>query len=86
MRKALSMAILLAITGDPGTHVQGRCTVDPTAQTVEIDTAVPYERSFAAAGLRCTFEADGRAVVEVEKNGSRSRAATNGGRINIDVR
>ena len=80
------MAILLAITGDPGTHVQGRCVADPTAQTVEIDTAVPYRQSFEAAGLKCRFEADGRAVVEVEKNGSRSRAATAGGRINIDVR
>lgn len=80
------MAILLAITGDPGTHVQGQCIVDPDSATVEIDTGVPYQRSFAAAGLRCTFQADGRAVVEVEKNGSRSRSATNGGRINVDVR
>ena len=86
MREALLLTILLAITGDPGTHVQGRCIVDPGSATVEIDTGVPYRRSFETAGLKCSFAADGPAVVEVEKNGSRSRSATNGGRINIDVR
>jgi hypothetical protein len=80
------MAILLSITGDPGTHVQGRCIVDPTSRPVEIDATVPYQQSFEAAGLRCTFEANGPAVVEVKKDGSHSRATTNGGRININVR
>lgn len=80
------MAILLSITGDPGTHVQGRCTADPASETVQIDATVPFQRSFEAAGLRCTFEANGPAVVEVKKEGSHSRATTNGGRININVR
>jgi hypothetical protein len=82
----LLATILLSIAGDPGTHVKGLCTVDPASQAVEIDTEVPWQQSFEAAGLRCTFEADGRAVVEVKKNGSHSRSVTNGGRINVDVR
>ena len=86
MTATLLLTIILNISGDPGTHVRGQCIVDPDSATVDIDTTVPYRRTFAAAGLRCSFAADGRAVVEVEKNGSRSRSATDGGRININVR
>ncbi len=86
MSANLLAMILLSISGDPGTHVQGRCTVDPSAQAVEIDATVPFQQSFEATGLRCTLEASGPAVVEVKRGGSHSRATTNGGRININVR
>lgn len=86
VRATLLMTILLSITGDPGTHVQGRCIVDPSLQAVQIDTGVPYQQTFEAVGLSCSFEADGRVIIEAKKNGSSSRATTNGGRVNINVR
>jgi hypothetical protein len=57
----------------------------PSLQAMQIDTGVPYQQTFEAVGLTCTFEADGRAMIEAKKNGSSSRAITNGGRININV-
>lgn len=85
VRATLLMTILLSITGDPGTHVQGRCIVYPSLQVVQIDTAVPYQQTFEAVGLTCSFEADGRAIIEAKRNSSSSRAITNGGRVNINV-
>jgi hypothetical protein len=86
VKAGLLMTILLSITGDPGTHVRGHCIVDPSLQAVQIDTGVPYQQTFEAVGLTCSFEADGRAIIEAKRNGSSSSAIINGGRVNINIR
>jgi hypothetical protein len=47
---------------------------------------VPLERAFDGDGQSCRFHAQGRLVVEIVHNGSRARAATHGGAIQVSAR
>jgi hypothetical protein len=80
--------VTLSATGDAGVRVRGRCVLDAPGGRLEVrlDEAVPFDRRWAAAGLRCELEADGPATVEAVAGGSRSRAATSGGRLVVSLR
>jgi hypothetical protein len=78
----------LSISGDGGARYSGACTVTAASgdQRVEIEGTVPLQRTFDGDGLTCRFRAEGRVVVEIAHDGSRSRAASNGGTIQVSAR
>jgi hypothetical protein len=80
--------VTLTAIGAEGVRVHGRCVLAAPdgERTVALDEAVPFERRWAAAGLRCELEADGPATVEAVSGGSRSRTTTSGGRLVVSVR
>ncbi len=81
-------AVTLSATGAEGVRVRGRCVLDAPEgrREVRLDEAVPFERRWDAAELRCELEAGGPATVEAASGGGRSRAATSGGRLVVNVR
>ena len=85
---AAALALLtLSATGDPGTHLRGRCVLATAAgeRTLDLDEAVPFSRRLDGTGLRCALEATGPARVEAASGGSRSVTSTSGGRLAIAV-
>jgi hypothetical protein len=86
---ALAKTFSLSITGAEGARYAGRCTLTTASgeeETLELSGVVPRHERLEGDGLACRIEGDGRIVVEVARNGSRSRSATTGGVINISVR
>jgi hypothetical protein len=82
-------AVTLSATGAEGVRVRGRCVLEAPdgEREVRLDEAVPFERRWEeAAGLRCELEASGPATLEAASGGSRSRAATSGGRLVVTLR
>jgi hypothetical protein len=80
--------LLFSVTGDKGVRVRGQCTLERAngIETTDIEGNVPLERQLRGHGLRCVLHADGRVLVEASKDGSRTRAATNGGQVTINLR
>jgi len=78
----------LSITGDEGAHYSGQCTLvrDAHEEIIDLEGDVPLQREFVADGVGCRLEAQGRLTVELRHDGSRSRAATTGGFVNIQAR
>ena len=80
--------LVLSITGDIGVRVRGQCTLEGAngIETIGIEGKVPLERQLRGDGLRCVLHADGQVLVEASRDSSRTRAATNGGRVAINLR
>jgi hypothetical protein len=85
---AMAKTFDLTISGDAGARYSGTCTVSTGAgdHTVVLAGGVPDQRTFAADGLSCELQAEGRIEVEIVHDGSRARSATSGGVIRISVR
>lgn len=78
----------LSISGDGGARYSGACTVTLASgdERIELEGTVPLQRTFDGDGLSCRFRTEGRVAVEIARNGSRSRAASNGGTIQVSAR
>lgn len=85
---AMAQTFQLTISGDPDARYDGACVVTTASgeQRVPLEGVVPAERTFVADGLSCELRAQGRIVVEIRHDGSRSRAATSGGLVGISAR
>ena len=77
----------LTITGGANASFSGSCTLTTSGgdHALELSGQVPLRRTIQAESLVCRFETVGRVVVEVTRDGSRSRSATDGGVISIAV-
>jgi hypothetical protein len=86
--ESMAKTFHLSISGDGGARYSGACTVAAASgdARVELEGAVPLERTFDGDGLSCRFRAEGRVVVEIAHNGSRSRSASDGGTIQVGAR
>lgn len=80
-------AITLTIRGEPGSRVSGSCTLETTGgeEAVPVEGPVPVERQLSGLALRCDLTAQGQVVVEIARDGSRTRSATRNGRIRLRV-
>jgi hypothetical protein len=78
----------LQLTGDEGARFVGSCTLTTAdGETVlPLDGEVPYANELVGQGFACKLETQGRVVVDIEHNGSRSRSSTNGGVVNISLK
>jgi hypothetical protein len=78
----------LSISGDGGARYSGACSIAMASgdQRVELEGIVPLQRAFEGDGLSCRFRAEGRVVVEIAHNGSRSRVASSGGLVQVSAR
>jgi hypothetical protein len=85
---AMAKTFHLTISGDADAHYAGACVVTSASgkERIALEGAVPAERGFVADGLSCSLRAEGRIVVEITHNGSRSRAETSGGLVQIGAR
>ncbi|MGI9419279.1 MAG: hypothetical protein ACR2RA_15735 [Geminicoccaceae bacterium] len=52
---------------------------------IPLDGEVPLKKELAGRGLSCKLETEGRVVVDIEHDGSRTRSATSGGTVNISL-
>jgi hypothetical protein len=86
--EAMAKKFHLSISGDGGARYSGACTVTVAGgeERIALEGTVPLERAFDGDGLSCRFHAQGRLVVEIVHNGSRARAATHGGAIQVSAR
>lgn len=87
-RAATAAAISLSIDGDPDASVRGSCTLQRTGgeEVIVLDGPVPIARTLEGQELTCELTAAGRVVVEIARNGSRSRSTTRDGQVRISVR
>ena len=85
---AMAKTYHMIVSGDAGAQFSGQCAVKPSGgETVlTLNGEVPHEQEVVGHGLSCQLQADGRIVIDIEHDGSRTRSATNGGRINISLR
>lgn len=85
---AMAKTFRLSITGKQGARYAGQCTVlkDAKEEIIDLRGEMPLERTFVADGVDCRIEAKGRVVVEITHDGSWSRAATDGGFVNVQAR
>jgi len=85
---AMAKTYHMIFSGDVGASFDGRCTVETSGgETIlSLQGQVPHEQEVVGHGLSCQLQADGRVVVDIEHNGSRTRSTTNGGSINIHLR
>lgn len=88
MRVMDESILVLSVTGDKGVRVRGQCTLERASgiETIGIEGKIPLERQLRGDGLRCVLHADGRVLVKASKDGNRTRAATNGGQVTINLR
>jgi hypothetical protein len=86
--ESMAKTFHLSISGDGGARYSGACTVAAPSgdERVELEGTVPLQRAFEGDGLTCRFEAEGGVVVEIAHDGSRSRAASSGGTIQVSAR
>ena len=86
--EAMAKTFHLSIFGDDGARYSGACTVTVTSgdERIALEGTVPLQRLFDGDGLTCRFRAEGRVIVEIAHKGSRSRAATDGGTIQVSAR
>jgi hypothetical protein len=86
--ETMAKTIHLSISGDGGARYSGACTLTTAAgeQRFELEGIVPLQRTFDGDGLSCRFRAEGLVVVEIAHDGSRSRAASSGGSIQVSAR
>ena len=85
---AMAKTYRMIFSGDAGASFDGRCAVETSGgETIlSLQGQVPHEQDVVGRGLSCQLQAEGRVVVDIEHNGSRTRSATNGGSINIHLR
>ena len=85
---AMAKTFHLTISGDMDARYAGACVVTRASsdERIALEGAVPAERAFVADGLSCRLRAQGRIVVEITHDGSRSRAETSGGLVQISAR
>lgn len=85
---AMAKTFHLTISGDADARYAGACVVTSASgeERIALEGGVPAERAFVADGLSCSLRAEGRIVVEIRHNGSRSRAETSGGLVQIGAR
>jgi hypothetical protein len=85
---AMAKTFHLTISGDTDARYAGACVVTRASshERIALEGAVPAERAFVADGLSCGLRAQGRIVVEITHDGSRSRAETSGGLVQISAR
>lgn len=78
----------MLISGDAGAQFNGRCAVMTSGgETIlTLSGQVPHEQQVVGHGLSCKLHAEGRIVIDIAHNGSRSRSSTNGGEVNINLR
>ena len=71
----------------PGAAYAGTCrlTAADGPDEVAIEGAKERTYEFTAASLRCEIDATSGLTVALEKDGSRSRASTSGGRIVVSI-
>ncbi len=77
----------IMLTGDHGARFVGQCTLE-TANgliIIPLDGNVPHQQAMHGASLSCALRAEGQVIVDIQQDGNRSRTATNGGTININV-
>lgn len=85
---AMAKTYHMIVSGDAGARFSGQCAVRTSGgETVlTLNGQVPHEQEVVGHGLSCQLRADGRIVIDIEHGGSRTRSATNGGKINISLR
>jgi hypothetical protein len=85
---AMAKTFYLTISGNADARYAGACLVTTASgdERIALEGAVPAERAFVADGLSCRLRAEGRIVVEITHDGSRSRAETSGGLVQIGAR
>jgi hypothetical protein len=78
----------VSITGDDGAEVRGECVLERAdgVESVRLDGTVPMDRRMTGRALRCMLGSDGRIVVDASTDGSRTKAATTGGQVTIDLK
>ncbi len=78
----------MLFSGDAGASFSGTCKFATSGgETVlTLEGQVPHEQEVVGHGLACQLQAESRVVIDIEHGGSRTRSATNGGRINIGLR
>jgi hypothetical protein len=86
--ESMAKTFHLSISGDGGARYSGACNVTAASgdQRVELEGTVPLQKTFDGDGLSCRLRVQGRVVVEIAHDGSRSRAATNGGTVQVSAR
>jgi hypothetical protein len=85
---AMAKTFYLTISGDADARYAGACVMTSTSgeERIALEGAVPAERTFVADGVSCSLRAEGRIVVEITYDGSRSRTETSGGLVQISAR
>jgi hypothetical protein len=85
---SMAKTFRLSISGDDGARYSGACTLTAASgdERFDLDGSVPLARTFEGDGLTCRFSAQGRVVIEIVHDGSRSRAASVGGTIQVSAR
>lgn len=85
---AMAKTFHLTISGDVDARYAGACVVRGASgdERIGLEGAVPAARAFVADGLSCSLCAQGRIVVEITHDGSRSRAETSGRLVQIGAR
>jgi hypothetical protein len=78
----------MIFSGDAGAKFSGTCAIETSGgETVlTLEGNVPHEQDVVGHGMKCQLQTEGRVVIDIEHNGSRTRSATNGGKINIGLR
>jgi hypothetical protein len=85
---AVAKTFHLTISGDADARYAGACVATTAAgdERIALEGVVPAERTFVADSLSCSLRAHGQVVVEITHDGSRSRAETSGGLVQISAR
>lgn len=86
--ESMAKSFNLSISGDSGSRFRGACTLAAASgdRRIELEGTVPLQRTLEGDGLTCRFDAQGRIVVEIAHDGSRSVAASSGGTIQVSAR
>jgi len=85
---AMAKTYHMTLSGDADARFSGQCTLETNdgEAVLSLLGTVPFEQEVVGHGLSCHVETEGRVVLEIDHNGSRTRSATNGGKINISLR
>ena len=87
-RTAVTTTYHMNFSGDAGASFNGMCTIQTSGgeTALTLSGQVPYKQEIVGHSIRCQLKADGHVVIDIEHDGSRTRSATSGGRINISLR
>ena len=85
---ALEKTYHIVVSGDAGARFSGTCAIETSGgeTLLVLKGNVPHEQKAVGHGMKCELQAEGRVVIDIKYNGSRTRSATNGGKINIGLR
>ena len=78
----------LELSGEAGVAYEGSCTLETEAGNTEMPLAgaLPQSLDIIANALTCQIKSEGRLIVEIQHDKSRTRSATNGGTIRLSLR